>query len=69
MCEFCTFEYGVAKTAIRKNENEKSFIWEIRPNTSGKHMMFVRVFDDDSIDRLDKSVIFIEYCPMCGRKL
>ena len=69
MCQFCEFEYGVAKTSIKKNEERSSFIWEIRPNLSGKHMLFVRVFKGDTIDRMDKSVIFIEYCPMCGRKL
>lgn len=63
MCQFCEFEYGVAETSIKKKEERNSFIWEIRPNLSGKHMLLVRVFKGDT------SVIFIEYCPMCGRKL
>lgn len=68
-CEFCTFKYGVAKTSTNKEELFNNFIWEIRPNNNGKYMILVRLFSKDNRTIKDKSVIFITYCPKCGRKL
>lgn len=71
MCDFCTFEYGVSKLQMQRIETkDKAFTWEIRPTIAGKYMMFVRLLTKDGADTLiDKSTIFIEYCPLCGRKL
>lgn len=71
MCDFCTFEYGVSKFQIQRVETmDKAFTWEIRPTVAGKYMMFVRLLTKVGADTLiDKSTIFIEYCPLCGRKL
>lgn len=71
MCDFCTFEYGVSKMQIQRPiTTDKAFTWEIRPTVAGKHTLFVRLLKKEGTDiAIDKSTIFIEHCPICGRKL
>lgn len=71
VCDFCAFDFGVSKLQIQRPiTSDKAFTWEIRPTVTGRYMMFVRLLTKEGADTLiDKSTIFIEYCPMCGRKL
>ena len=69
MCNFCEFEYGVAVNSINKKELNYNVIHEIRPTIHGKYLYLVRVLNLDKSEIITKSSVFIEYCPMCGRKL
>lgn len=69
MCDFCTFRYGVAEMSVSSKGTDSGFLWEIRPNLTNQHLLLVRVFKEGVTDTVDKSSIFIKYCPLCGREL